>query len=140
MWHRSFSTTPDQLTKKKWDALVISGGYNSLVAAAYLARGSLSVAVLERCHVIGRAAMTEEIVPGFKFSRCSYVQGLIRPCIISLKFLMDSKHTHHVVLQVYMVNLAFQATTKNLQVYKVQAYGASNLRIFTTVGRPAKGL
>ncbi|WZY70094.1 hypothetical protein YC2023_002334 [Brassica napus] len=80
MWHRSFSTTPDQLTKKKWDALVISGGYNSLVAAAYLARGSLSVAVLERCHVIGRAAMTEEIVPGFKFSRCS-IYG--EPCISS---------------------------------------------------------
>ncbi|CAN7110321.1 unnamed protein product [Brassica rapa subsp. narinosa] len=101
MWHQSFSTTPDQLTKKKWDALVIGGGHNSLVAAAYLARGGLSVAVLERCHVIGGAAVTEEIVPGFKFSRCSYVQGLIRPCIISLKLLMDSKHTHHVVLQVW---------------------------------------
>ncbi|KAF3527241.1 hypothetical protein DY000_02039039 [Brassica cretica] len=83
MWRRSFSTTPGQLTKKKWDALVIGGGHNGLVAAAYLARGGLSVAVLERRHVIGGAAVTEEIVPGFKFSRCSYVQGLIRPCIIS---------------------------------------------------------
>ncbi|CAF2073083.1 hypothetical protein HID58_042244 [Brassica napus] len=83
MWRRSFSATPGQLTKKKWDALVIGGGHNGLVAAAYLARGGLSVAVLERRHVIGGAAVTEEIVPGFKFSRCSYVQGLIRPCIIS---------------------------------------------------------
>ncbi|KAJ0236660.1 hypothetical protein HA466_0253670 [Hirschfeldia incana] len=84
MWRRSFSTstTLGQLTKKKWDALVIGGGHNGLVAAAYLARGGLSVAVLERRHVIGGAAVTEEIVPGFKFSRCSYVQGLIRPCII----------------------------------------------------------
>ncbi|KAJ4912363.1 FAD/NAD(P)-binding oxidoreductase family protein [Raphanus sativus] len=82
MWRRSFSTTPGQLTKKKWDAVVIGGGHNGLVAAAYLARGGLSVAVLERRHVIGGAAVTEEIVPGFKFSRCSYVQGLIRPCII----------------------------------------------------------
>ncbi|KAH0942303.1 hypothetical protein HID58_001940 [Brassica napus] len=119
MWHRSFSTTPDQLTKKKWDALVISGGYNSLVAAAYLARGSLSVAVLERCHVIGRAAMTEEIVPGFKFSRCSYVQGLIRPCIISLKFLMDSKHTHHVVLQLTGRELRFARPTGGRRAYLV---------------------
>ncbi|KAG2248122.1 hypothetical protein Bca52824_087750 [Brassica carinata] len=53
MWRRSFSATPGQLTKKKWDALVIGGGHNGLVAAAYLARGGLSVAVLERRHVIG---------------------------------------------------------------------------------------
>ncbi|AED95829.1 putative amine oxidase, FAD/NAD(P)-binding domain superfamily [Arabidopsis thaliana] len=78
MWRRSFSTLP----KKKWDAVVIGGGHNGLTAAAYLARGGLSVAVLERRHVIGGAAVTEEIVPGFKFSRCSYLQGLLRPCII----------------------------------------------------------
>ncbi|CAH8279042.1 unnamed protein product [Arabidopsis lyrata] len=80
MWRRSFSTLP----KKKWDAVVIGGGHNGLTAAAYLARGGLSVAVLERRHVIGGAAVTEEIVPGFKFSRCSYLQSLLRPCIIRL--------------------------------------------------------
>ncbi|CAH2078962.1 unnamed protein product, partial [Thlaspi arvense] len=85
MWRRSFSTTGvtlGQLGKKKWDAVVIGGGHNGLIAAAYLARGGLSVAVLERRHVIGGAAVTEEIVPGFKFSRCSYLQSLMRPCII----------------------------------------------------------
>lgn len=90
MWRRSFSTTSDtfgQLTKKKWDAVVIGGGHNGLTAAAYLARGGLSVAVLERRHVIGGAAVTEEIVPGFKFSRCSYLQSLLRPCII--RFLIN---------------------------------------------------
>ncbi|KAI4385146.1 hypothetical protein MLD38_003204 [Melastoma candidum] len=56
--------------------------HNGLTAAAYLARSGLSVAVLGRRHVIGGAAVTEEIVPGFKFSRCSYLQSLLRPTVI----------------------------------------------------------
>ncbi|KAK4393677.1 Pyridine nucleotide-disulfide oxidoreductase domain-containing protein 2 [Sesamum angolense] len=70
------------LTDNKWDALVIGGGHNGLTAAAYLARSGLSVAVLERRHVIGGAAVTEELIPGFKFSRCSYLQSLLRPAVI----------------------------------------------------------
>ncbi|KAH1113396.1 hypothetical protein J1N35_006774 [Gossypium stocksii] len=86
MWRRSFGTgshAVDALKEKKWDALVIGGGHNGLTAAAYLARGGLSVAVLERRHVIGGAAVTEELIPGFKFSRCSYLQSLLRPSVIS---------------------------------------------------------
>ncbi|KAL8473223.1 hypothetical protein ACS0TY_030159 [Phlomoides rotata] len=83
---RAYSTVASKyaldLTEKKWDALVIGGGHNGLTAAAYLARSGLSVAVLERRHVIGGAAVTEELIPGFKFSRCSYLQSLLRPCII----------------------------------------------------------
>ncbi|XP_028950365.2 uncharacterized protein [Malus domestica] len=90
MWRRSFSSSSSTgtaaattaLKNKKWDALVIGGGHNGLTAAAYLARSGLSVAVLERRHVIGGAAVTEELVPGFKFSRCSYLQSLLRPSII----------------------------------------------------------
>ncbi|XP_021273697.1 pyridine nucleotide-disulfide oxidoreductase domain-containing protein 2-like isoform X1 [Herrania umbratica] len=86
MWRRGFTssyTPPAQaLKEKKWDALVIGGGHNGLTAAAYLARGGLSVAVIERRHVIGGAAVTEEIIPGFKFSRCSYLQSLLRPSVI----------------------------------------------------------
>lgn len=76
------SNSASALTKKKWDALVIGGGHNGLTAAAYLARSGLSVAVLERRHVIGGAAVTEELIPGFKFSRCSYLQSLLRPVVI----------------------------------------------------------
>lgn len=54
-------------------------GHNGLVAAAYLAKAGRSVCVLERRHIVGGAAVTEEIVPGFKFSRASYVLGLLRP-------------------------------------------------------------
>ncbi|CAN6482036.1 unnamed protein product [Victoria cruziana] len=67
--------------ERKWDAVVVGAGHNGLTAAAYLAKSGLKVAVLERRHVIGGAAVTEEIIPGFKFSRCSYVQSLLRPCI-----------------------------------------------------------
>ncbi|GLJ29666.1 hypothetical protein SUGI_0584980 [Cryptomeria japonica] len=67
---------------RKWDALVIGGGHNGLTAAAYLAKSGLQVAVLERRHLLGGAAVTEELIPGFKFSRGSYLQSLLRPCVI----------------------------------------------------------
>ncbi len=66
----------------KYDAIVIGGGHNGLVNAAYLARAGKKVLVLERRHVLGGAAVTEEIFPGFKFSVCSYVVSLLRPEII----------------------------------------------------------
>jgi phytoene dehydrogenase-like protein len=66
----------------KYDAVVIGGGHNGLVNAAYLARAGKKVLVLERRHVLGGAAVTEEVFPGFKFSVCSYVVSLLRPEII----------------------------------------------------------
>ncbi len=65
-----------------YDAIVIGGGHNGLVNAAYLAKAGKKVLVLERRHVLGGAAVTEEIVPGFLFSVCSYVVSLLRPEII----------------------------------------------------------
>lgn len=56
-------------------------GHNGLISAAYLQKAGYSVCVLERRNVIGGAAVTEEIVPGFKFSRASYVLSLLRPFI-----------------------------------------------------------
>ncbi|KAJ3610584.1 hypothetical protein NHX12_022676 [Muraenolepis orangiensis] len=84
--------------RSRYDVLVVGGGHNGLVAAAYLQRGGLQTAVLERRHVLGGAAVTEELVPGFQFSRCSYLLSLFRPHIY--KDLELKKHG----LKVYMRN------------------------------------
>ena len=66
----------------RYDAIVIGGGHNGLVHAAYLARAGRKVLVLERRPHVGGAAVTEEVFPGFKFSMFSYVVSLLRPEII----------------------------------------------------------
>ncbi|MGZ8438584.1 MAG: phytoene desaturase family protein, partial [Candidatus Limnocylindrales bacterium] len=67
---------------ESYDAIIIGGGHNGLVSAAYLARAGLKTLVLEKRHVLGGAAVTEEIFPGFRFSVFSYVVSLLRPEII----------------------------------------------------------
>jgi phytoene dehydrogenase-like protein len=67
---------------KQYDAIIVGGGHNGLVCAAYLARAGRRVLVLERRDRIGGAAVTEEVFPGFRFSVFSYVVSLLRPEII----------------------------------------------------------
>ena len=65
-----------------YDAIIIGGGHNGLVAAAYLAKAGKKVLVLEQRHLVGGASVTEEIFPGFKYTVFSYVVSLFRPEII----------------------------------------------------------
>ena len=55
---------------QRYDAVIIGGGHNGLVSAAYLARAGMKTVVLEQRHVLGGAAVTEELFPGFRFSVC----------------------------------------------------------------------
>ena len=65
----------------RYDAIIIGGGHNGLVCAAYLAKAGRKVCVLERRHLVGGAAVTEELYPGFKYTVASYVVSLLRPWI-----------------------------------------------------------
>ena len=67
----------------RYDAIVIGAGHNGLTCGAYLARAGLKTLVLERRPVIGGAAVTEEIIPGFKFSVFSYLMSLLHPKVIA---------------------------------------------------------
>jgi phytoene dehydrogenase-like protein len=73
--------TPASATRT-YDAIILGGGHNGLVTAAYLARAGLKVLVLEKRKLVGGAAVTEEVYKGFKYSVCSYVVSLLRPEII----------------------------------------------------------
>jgi phytoene dehydrogenase-like protein len=64
------------------DALIIGGGHNGLVCAAYLAATGLKVTVLERRAVVGGAAVTEEFHPGFRNSVAAYTVSLLNPQVI----------------------------------------------------------
>src|SRR6204780_3194584 len=68
---------------ERYDAIIIGGGHNGLTCGAYLARGGLKTLVLERREVLGGAAVTQEVVPGFKFSVLSYLMSLLHPRVIA---------------------------------------------------------
>ncbi len=80
---------------KKYDAIIIGGGHNGLICAAYLAKAGRKVLVLEKRHVLGGAAVSEELYPGFTFSVASYVVSLFRPHII--RELELAKHGYEVI-------------------------------------------
>ena len=65
-----------------YDAIVVGGGHNGLVNGAYLAKAGLRTLILERRPVVGGAAITEELRPGFLFTTFSYALSLLRPRIV----------------------------------------------------------
>jgi phytoene dehydrogenase-like protein len=67
----------------RYDAIIVGGGHNGLTCGAYLARAGRRTIVLERRPIIGGAAVTEEIIPGFRFSVFSYLMSLLHPKVIA---------------------------------------------------------
>ncbi|MDG1004534.1 MAG: NAD(P)/FAD-dependent oxidoreductase [Emcibacteraceae bacterium] len=70
------------MAEEQFDVIVIGGGHNGLTTANYLAMGGLKVCVLERRHIVGGAAISEEFHPGYRNSVASYVVSLLRPEVI----------------------------------------------------------
>ena len=66
----------------KYDAIIIGGGHNGLVTAAYLARAGRKVLVLERRELVGGCAVTEEIWPGYRVSTAAYLTSLLQERIV----------------------------------------------------------
>ena len=70
------------MRERESDVLIVGAGHNGLVCAYYLAAAGLKVTVLERRHVVGGAAVTEEFAPGFRNSTASYTVSLLQPKVI----------------------------------------------------------
>src|SRR5256885_16550516 len=68
---------------RRFDAIVVGGGHNGLTTAAYLARAGLRVCLLERRDILGGACVTEEVWPGARVSRASYVVSMLQPKVVS---------------------------------------------------------
>jgi phytoene dehydrogenase-like protein len=76
------STKTSSRADRTYDAIVVGGGHNGLVNGAYLAKAGLKTLIMERRHLVGGAAITEELRPGFWFTTFSYALSLLRPDIV----------------------------------------------------------
>lgn len=83
---------------------IVGAGHNGLITAAYLARAGLDVTVLEARDTVGGAAVTEELIPGYRMSTASFVVGLLRPEVI-----VDLSLPAH-GLELYMADEAISCT------------------------------
>jgi phytoene dehydrogenase-like protein len=70
-------------SRRSYDVAIVGGGHNGLIAAAYCARAGLRTIVLERRDVLGGAAVTEPVWPGYRVSLASYVCSLLDPQVVA---------------------------------------------------------
>ena len=90
-----------------YDAIVVGGGHNGLTTAAYLARAGLKTLVLERRPILGGACVTEEVWPGARVSRCSYVVSMLQSKVVSDLRLKDFGY------KAYPLDPAYAAMTED---------------------------
>lgn len=70
------------MAAQRWDVIIVGGGHNGLTCASYLARAGKKVLVLEARERIGGACTLEEPWPGYRFSPCAYLAGLLHPLVL----------------------------------------------------------
>lgn len=109
-----------------YDAVIIGGGHNGLVCGAYLARTGMKVCVLERRHIIGGAAVSEAVWPGYRVSVASYTMALLQPRIIEQLEL--AKYGYEVIAPTPMVH--FFGDGKTLTVGNAGEKLFANIRQF----------
>lgn len=88
-----------------WDAIVVGGGHNGLTTGAYLAKSGMRTLILERRHILGGACVTEEVWPGARVSRASYVVSMLQPKVV--KDLELKRHGY----EAYPLDPAYAAMT-----------------------------
>lgn len=71
------------MSDQRYDAIIVGGGHNGLTCGAYLAKAGVKTLVVERRPIVGGAAVTEEIIPGFRASTFSYIMGHVHPKVIN---------------------------------------------------------
>lgn len=111
------------------DIVIIGGGHNGLVAACYLAKAGLKTLVLERREVVGGAAVTEEIHPGFRCSTLAHSTSPLSPHVAS--DLQLARHGLEIISPEARV-LALEPGGRSLCIYQETASTVSEIEKFST--------
>jgi len=110
------------------DVVIVGAGHNGLVAAGYLARAGLSVTVLERRDIVGGAVTTEELIPGFHFSACSFLCYALQPKIVHD---LEMKKYGFEVFELEPLELRPFPDGRHLQLYRDEARNIEEIRRFS---------